>query len=86
MVDKFFNKGGYKFLSDLEEKFNCASVCSTPLFYITKDVKEGPPTNDCVTAAMEELMQNQNAVIICAATGILLLISISGAFVLCSKP
>jgi hypothetical protein len=57
MVDKFFDKGGYKFLSDLEEKFNCASICSTPLFYITKDVKEGPPTNDCVTAAMDDLMK-----------------------------
>lgn len=41
MVDKFFDAGGYELLADFEEKYNCASICSVPLFYLTKDVKEG---------------------------------------------
>jgi hypothetical protein len=31
-------------LSELEDKYDCASVCEVPLFYITKDIGEGRPT------------------------------------------
>jgi len=34
-------------LSELEDKYNCASVCEVPLFYITKDIKEGRPLQEC---------------------------------------
>jgi hypothetical protein len=52
-VDKFFNQGGYEFMKDLEERYNCASLCEVPLFYLTKDVRLGQPTKDCVTATIE---------------------------------
>jgi hypothetical protein len=85
MVDKFFDKGGYQLLADFEEKYNCASMCSAPLFYLTKDVKEGPPTQDCLSAALTEIGSQTGPAAVCAITGILLLISVAGGFVLCSK-
>lgn len=84
MVDKFFEKGGYDLLADFEEQYNCASMCTTPLFYLTKDIKEGPPTQDCITAALDAI-SNTGPAVVCAITGLLLLISVSGGFVLCSK-
>lgn len=54
-VDDFFDKGGYDFLSTLESKYECASMCEVPLFWITKDVSEGPPNKECVEAAIDAL-------------------------------
>ena len=51
-VDEFFEKGGYDFLAGLENRYDCASLCSVPLFYLTKDVDNGPPQTDCFTAAV----------------------------------
>jgi hypothetical protein len=85
MVDKFFNGGGYTLLSDFEKKFNCASICTTPLFYLSKNVIEGPPTQDCLTASVEAIGKNVGPAVIAAVTGILLLISTASGFVLCSK-
>ena len=84
-VQMFFDKGGYELLADLEDKYTCASICSTPLFYLTKDIKEGPPTQDCLTAALNEIGSQTGPAIVCAIAGILLLISVAGGFVLCSK-
>lgn len=55
MVDLFFGKGGFELLADLEDKYDCASICTAPLFYLTKDVKEGPPKQDCLTAALDDI-------------------------------
>ena len=84
-VDLFFEKGGYTFLSDLEERYKCASLCKAPLFYISQDVSEGPPEVDCLTALAEDITSNSAIAGVAAVTGILLLISTAGGFVLCSK-
>ncbi len=55
---KFFDAGGYEFLLNLETRYNCASVCLTPLFYLAKNVKDGPPSTDCFTAAVEDITDN----------------------------
>lgn len=47
-AQKEFNKGGWKFLAELEKKGNCAGICETPLFFLTRDLSAGPPTQDCV--------------------------------------
>lgn len=60
-------------------------MCSTPLFYLTKDVKDGPPTQDCITASLDGIGNNSGPAAVCAITGILMLISVAGGFVLCSK-
>jgi hypothetical protein len=57
-VDKFFNQGGYDFLTDLENTYECASLCETPLFYLTKDVRLGKPQIDCVTATVDAMTDN----------------------------
>jgi hypothetical protein len=44
---KFASSNGMKVLAELEEKYDCASVCSVPLFYISRDVAEGRPTQEC---------------------------------------
>jgi len=49
-ASKEFTKGGWKFLSDLEKTANCAGLCETPLFFLTKDISSGPPTQDCIAA------------------------------------
>ena len=84
-VDMFFDKGGYELLADLETKYDCASLCAAPLFYLSKDVKEGKPTQDCLTAALEDIGSQTGPAAVCAITGLLLLISVAGGFVLCSK-
>ena len=58
LVDKFFNQGGFDFLTDLENRYDCASLCETPLFYLTKDVSLGPPPIDCVTATVDVMTDN----------------------------
>lgn len=83
-MDKFFDEGGYEFLGQLEEKYSCASMCSKPLFYLKKDVKDGPPTTDCVTAAIDDLTDNTAIAIIFVITGLLCLIAAAATFPLCS--
>ena len=43
-VREFFRSGGFDFLSDAESKYDCASICEVPLFYVTRDISEGLPT------------------------------------------
>lgn len=83
-VDKFFDKGGYEFLGALEEKYSCASLCTVPLFYLKKDVVDGPPSVDCATATIDALSDNMTIAILFGITGLLSLIAAAGAFPLCS--
>lgn len=49
MVTKFYDEGGFDFMVWIEEiHHQCASICSPPLFYITKDISEGIPIKECV--------------------------------------
>lgn len=62
---------------------DCASLCKTPLYYIARDVKDGPPTQDCVIPIMKELDQP----IFGAAsliTGLLCLAACVGTIPLCT--
>lgn len=54
-VKDFFEKGGYGFLSELEEKYECASICRRPLFYITRDISEGRPESECIRAIFNDI-------------------------------
>ena len=83
-VSDFFEKQGYAFLEGVENTFNCASVCSVPLFYITKDISEGRPQMECVQAVIEGV---QGPLGIAAMTsifiGFLLITAVFGTFPLC---
>ena len=83
-VDDFFDKGGYEFLSMLERKYNCASMCHVPLFWLTKDVSEGPPTQECVSASIDSLSDQIGFTIAFSVSGLLLLLAVFGAVPLCS--
>ena len=44
LTNQFFEKGGFKFLSELEQNYtDCSSVCDVPLFFISHNILEGMP-------------------------------------------
>lgn len=83
-VQKFFDEGGYEFLGELEERYSCASMCEVPLFYLKKNVADGPPEVDCVTAAIDDLSDNMVIAVLFIITGLLCLIAAAATFPLCS--
>ena len=46
---------GFIFLEGLESIGDCASICKTPLFYLTQSVSEGPVKRNCMGALKDEL-------------------------------
>lgn len=52
-VIDFFDKKGFEFLGALESSFDCASICNVPLFYLTRDISEGRPTQECVKGVID---------------------------------
>lgn len=43
-ANRFFEGGGFDFLVYMEQRYeNCASICETPLFYLTRDMDQGIP-------------------------------------------
>ena len=54
---------------DLEDEFNCNGVCRPGIFYLFKDVVEGPPTKRCLDSAIEYFGRRPIAV------GVVLLVS-----------
>lgn len=53
-IKKFFSDDGlFTYLTQLEKDFSCSSFCKPNLFYITKDISEGRPTQECVSASAD---------------------------------
>jgi hypothetical protein len=46
---------GFLFLEGLESIGSCASICKTPLFYLTRSVSEGPVKRNCMGALKDDL-------------------------------
>ena len=36
-----------------EKKFDCSGICDVPLFYLSRDLSDGPPPEDCVDAILK---------------------------------
>lgn len=83
-VKEFFEKGGYDFLSQLEKDYECASMCKVPLFYLTRDVKDGKPEKECTEAIVEAVTGKVLVAVICFITGLVLLCACICSFPLCS--
>jgi hypothetical protein len=81
---KQFNKGGWAFLSDLEKSAKCAGVCATPLFYLTRPLKEGPPTMDCVARFTEKFSNNMALAAVAFLTSLTLICGGICGLALCS--
>jgi hypothetical protein len=83
-VRDFVTHGGFSLLSSLEENFDCASLCKVPLFYITKDISEGRPRQECIDGFIKGMNANLGTAglfsILCA---IILLIGALGTFPIC---
>lgn len=63
MVKKFYEEGGYDFLIWIETiHHNCASICDAPLFYITRDISEGMPADECVHEQIGESVELSTSV------------------------
>ena len=81
---KFLKYGGKTFLEDLEVKYDCAGLCYVPLFYMTREIADGPPTRGCIKAAAMEFPKTYgNAGMAALITGIVLLIGVGTACPLC---
>lgn len=81
----FMQTGGFDFLNELEESYDCASICVTPLFYLTRSIKEGRPETDCISGLIEGNQGTMNtAGIVSVLTALVLIIGAIGAFPLCS--
>ena len=59
-------------------------MCEVPLFYLKKNVADGPPEVDCVTAAIDDLSDNMVIAVLFIITGLLCLIAAAATFPLCS--
>lgn len=36
-----------------EKKFDCSGICDVPLFYLSRELADGPPPEDCVDAILK---------------------------------
>ena len=81
----FMQSGGFDFLNELEESYDCASICTTPLFYLTRSIKDGRPKTDCITGLIDGNSGTmQTAGLVSVVTALILLVGAIGAFPLCS--
>lgn len=48
-------------LAELEDKYDCASVCEVPLFYITRDISEGMPLQECAAGIYHSMKGSYRA-------------------------
>ena len=46
------------FLNDVESLYNCAGMCYTPMFFLTKDIKNGRPEKECIREIFEDVYSN----------------------------
>ena len=81
---EFFENGGFELFAELEEEYECASLCSAPLFYLTKDINAGSPPQDCVQAGIMALTGQTGVGAAAVVTGLLLLVAFFGSIPLCT--
>ena len=83
-LNDFLNTGGWEFVNYVETAFNCASVCDAGLFYVTRDIKDGAPLDECIAGFVNSMGGKAlGAGIVCVITGGLTLIAMIGACPLC---
>ena len=41
--EDFESEDAWNFFTQVEEDYDCAGICYTPLFYLTKDISVGRP-------------------------------------------
>lgn len=83
-VDSFFQRGGFNFLKQIENDYDCAGVCDVPLFYVTKDISAGPPKQECIEAMFDSITSGMSLLgVITLITGLFTFAGFIGSFALC---
>lgn len=83
-VDAFFQRGGFNFLKQIENDFDCAGVCAVPLFYVTKDLSTGPPKQECIEAMFDTITSGMSLLgVVALITGLFTFAGFIGSFALC---
>jgi len=86
-VRAFFSTKGYDFLGELEDKYDCASVCTLPLFYINKEISEGKPEKECIQGMYDGIKGAMKAEAIFIIIGaIALFIAMTAAVIIACTP
>lgn len=83
-TQQFFVNGGFEFLKSFETQYKCAGLCYTPLFYLSKPLTDGPPTQSCDTAFINAVAGNTAVGGVAVVTGLILLSVFVGSIPLCS--
>jgi len=85
MERKFLDNGGFEYIKAFETEFDCAGLCKLPLFYMSRPIADGPPTNTCikaVTVGMQDKLGSAGTVAL--ITGLAMLVGMVGACPLCT--
>jgi hypothetical protein len=82
-TQEFFQKGGFQFLESFEKQYTCAGLCYTPLFYLTRPLSAGPPTQSCDAAFITSVTGNTGVGAVSLVTGLILLSMFIGSLTLC---
>lgn len=77
----------YQLLSRLENSYKgCASICQTPLFYLTQDLSLGLPLYECIDKAMMDAMETaRHTGIFTLILGLNVFVSMLFTFGVCTK-
>ena len=68
----------------MENGFNCAGACKTPLFYVSRNI-EDTPEETCYNLILNNMGNVRTVGIIGILTGLISLCACCGSFPLCSK-
>ena len=62
--EDFDSKSTWEFFRDVEEKYGCSGVCYKPLFFLTKDIAEGQPPNECVKEIIDDVYEQSRTMLL----------------------
>lgn len=87
-AEKWMKEKGSKALEALEDLYKedkCASMCSTPLFFWSVSIEQGPPKTDCLSAAVSAMSDGTGpAGAVALLSGLALIVAGIGGFPLCT--
>jgi hypothetical protein len=70
--EDFSKRDTFNTLRYYEQNYDCAGMCDKPMFYLTKPLSDGPPTQDCVEAVITSFTDNMFVLIVALISSICL--------------
>lgn len=53
----------WELFADLETEYSCAGICHKPLFYVTKDIDQGPPERECLLPLVDDILNSSKNIL-----------------------